>query len=206
MARIPIALAASLCIAGSLGQAGGQSVAAPTPVDGTFESSVDPPMQALATFIGLDEFQLTQLQQISFALEDEVFPLMLDSWNKRWQLSRQFRSEHPNAFAVLILEEGIKRIDQQIESAREQHRHQARALLSSDQIEELGRLEDALELSLAAHEAASVNLIEGPEGLPRGILSALFGLTLDLGLLGPFEDAGEVHPLQGALPTARPGR
>lgn len=182
MIKAPIALAAVLSTSVAVGQTvGGASPGIPfsADVDSRTGSASNP--GALASVLQLDEGQLESLRHLNFEFEDQLFPLMRDSWDKEWELRRLNRSKSPDESKVELILQEIEALYEQIQAVGVNHRERARALLKYRQLAALARLETALELSQAAQEAVCANLIATPGGYEYFAgLGALFGFRLGL--------------------------
>ena len=161
--RIPIVLAALLCC----GTAGGQEVTkVAEPDTGGGPSDTDPGLgyrSQLQELINLTEEQQEQITSINYALEDALFPIMLEAFQKYWELGRAFRAEPFDEAAVTTISADLERIEGRVDSVTREHRKMARALLNWQQLIVLGSLESALERHWAAQEAVHLNLIAQPE-------------------------------------------
>ena len=161
--RLPIVLAAFLCC----GTAFGQEVTYITnPGAGDATSDSDPGYgyhSALQELISLTDEQQQQLKSINYALEDAVFPITLESFQKYWELGRAFRTEPPDEATITMIAADLERIQARIASVTAEHRKMARAILNWQQLIVLGSLESALDLHPAAQEATLLNLIAVPE-------------------------------------------
>ena len=153
----------------------------------------------------LSDGQVARLREIQFSLEDESFPLFIETYQKAWEIQRAARSGETNepllemAFAELI------GIGEQIQSIATVHRQRARAVLASDQLVALDRLEKSLASLPAAYEAVHFNLISVPSygkndpaaeigfpGLGFGGFGSFGGI---FGIPGPFGDESRQQPL-----------
>ena len=182
MTKVPIAFAAILSTCVAVGQTLGGFAPGPPSVGG-LDSQV-PSISSHGTLVNvlqLDEGQLEGLRRLNFEAEEQLFPLVRDSWEKQWQLRRLSRSKSPDESKVKMILKEIQALNEQMQVVGATHRERARALLKYRQLTELGRLETALELSQAAQEALCANLIAlpGPYEFIVG-LGALFGLQFGL--------------------------
>jgi len=198
MTRTTIALTALLSVCIAVGQAAGVSSPGTSPGTDTV-SDADSTAKAaeLVSFLELNEGQVESLRLLEQQFEDELFPLARDSWEKEWQLRQLYRSDPPNKASADTLRQQIEALHEQVRSLGVRHREQSRALLSSPQIDELDRLERALELSRAAEDAVCANLLEAP---------AHYGSVLGLEALtwGPVGTAS--CGLGSGIPTVFGGR
>ena len=141
-----------------------------------------PPFECPPTLhdvLALNERQVERLQEVDFAREDDMFPLLQAQMEKQWELRRHLRGSDPNDGIVTMLFEDMRQIHEDMRRVNAKHRAAAMALLSANQKLALRRLEEAHELQFAAWEAIRFNLIETAGGFPFGF----FGLGLfDLGV------------------------
>ena len=129
--------------------------------------------------LALNEMQVKRLQEVDFAREDDMFPLLQAQMEKQWELRRHLRGSDPNEAIVTMLFEDMRQIHEDMRGVNAKHRAAAMALLSASQKLALRRLEEAHELQFAAWEAIRLNLIETEGGFPFGPFG--FGL-FDLGV------------------------
>lgn len=206
-AIVTVATVLSVCVA--VGQAGEGVSHGSDPGDGAVSEPDSLRNEAgLVSVVQLNEGQLESLRSLSFEFEDEIFPLMQDSWEKEWELRRLYRSKDADESRGDMIRQEIEALYERIYNAGVRHRERARALLSSQQVSVLGRLEMALELSAAAKEAVCANLISTPgdyEYVPG--LGALFGFQggfgpceFGLGLPPMFRGHPEVDDKTDAVP------
>ena len=153
----------------------------------------------------LNNWQVARLRKIQFSLEDETFPLLLESYQKAWEIRRAVRSGEANESFFDMADSELRGISEQIQSIAAMHRERSRAVLASDQLIALDRLERSLASLPAAYEAVHFNLIALPSygeddhepvlGLP-GIGFGGFGPFGGIfGILGPFGDESRRQPL-----------
>ena len=108
----------------------------------------------------LNEMQIKRLEEVDFAREDDLFPLLQDQREKQWELRRHRRGSDPNEAMDMMPVEDLKRIQGEIGKVNAKHRSAAMALLSASQKLALRRLAEAFELQFAAWDAIRFNLIE----------------------------------------------
>ena len=164
MTRVAIGLFAVLSIF-IVGVQADEAFSEGTPPTGDSDpvgGKIDNP-SGLAGILQLNEGQRMRLQSLSHEFEDEVFPLILRSGEKEWELRRLGRSQDSDASRGKMLIQEVDMLHEQIEAAGDRHRQRARALLSSQQISVLGKIEEAVELAQVAKEAACANLIVAPD-------------------------------------------
>lgn len=185
--RTPIVLAALLCCGTAVGQ---QVTYIADPGAGGATSDSDPGYGYQSRFqelLSLTDEQREQLSRINYALEDALFPIMLEAFQKYWELGRAFRAEPPDEATVTMLVADFERIEGRVDSVTSEHRKMARAILNWQQLIVLGSLEAALEQYWAAQETIQLNLIAPQDFLEPG------------GFLGPGDFFGGGAPfLSGA--------
>ena len=216
MTRVVIGLIAVLSICVAAAQTGGDFSPGMTPGGdsdprGDTDSFVDP--AGLVGVLQLNEGQRMRLQSLNHEYEDEVFPLIRDSWEKEWELRRLGRSQDSDTSKGEMLVQEVEMLYEQIRGAGDRHRERARALLSSQQISALDKIEEAIELTRAAVQAVCANLIATPDlGGPESdwIPKRLFGVELgfdscgvDLGIPPSFGGVLEVEGKADAVPIDR---
>ena len=142
MTRVTIAVATvlSVCVAAAQ-TAEGVSAGIPSG-----EGSVSGPdsisdTAGLVSVVQLNEGQLENLRRLNVEFEDELFPLMQDSWEKEWELRRLYRSKNADESRGDMIRQEIEALYERIRNVGVRNRERARALLSSQQISALGRLE-----------------------------------------------------------------
>ncbi len=164
----------------------------------------------LVSFLELTEGQIESLRLLKDQFEDELFPLVRDSWEKEWQLRQLYRSETPNETSAAMLHQQIETLYEQVRSLGARHREQSRALLKYKQLTALGRLETVLELAQAAEDAVCANLLEGPPpygGFFLGSAASAWGplgsppCGLGSGIPAAFGGRIERNDSGGALPS-----
>ena len=189
MTRVVIGLFAVLSIFVTAAQADG-GAAADTPPgghsdpSGGIDSFVNP--AGLVGVLQLNEGQRMRLQSISHEFEDEVFPLIQDVWEKEWELRRLGRSKDSDASSAEMLVQEVEMLYEQIRGGGDSHRQRSRALLSSQQISALDKLEEALELAQAAKQAVCANLIAAPSSLESGFEPGFDSCVLGFGIPAMF--------------------
>ena len=190
--RTPVVLAAFL----SCGIAVGQDVTyIANPGAGDATSGSDPGYghhSALQELIGLTDEQQEQLTSINHGLEDALFPIMLEAFQKYWELGRAFRTEPPDEATVMMITADFERIEARIAAVTAEHRKMARAILNWQQLIVLGSLESALEQYQPAREAIQLNLIAEPD---------IFGIA-EPDVFGP----GGFIPFDGGIALFPEGR
>ena len=153
----------------------------------------------------LSDWQVARLREIQFSLEDESFPLLIESYQKAWEIRRAVRSGEANESFFEMADADLIGISEQIQSIAAMHRRRARAVLASDQLVALDRLERSLASLPAAYEALHFNLIDVPSygeedrqpviGLPGFGFGGFGPFGSILGILGPFHDESRQQPL-----------
>ena len=199
MTKLPLAFAAILSTCVAVGQTlGGFSSGLP-PVGGAVPSFFI--HGTLVSVLQLDDGQLESLRNLNFEAEDQLFPLMRDSWEKQWELRRLSRSKSPDESKVEMILQELRALNEQMQVVGASHRERSRALLKYRQLTELGRLETALALSYAAQEALCANLIAPPG---PNVMIAELGLSVALPFGFPCGGIGLQREFLGS-PGAGPG-
>lgn len=161
--RTPIAMAALLCCGTALGQ---QVTYIAGPSAGGATSDSDPGYgyhSRLQEMISLTDEQQEQLSSINYALQDALFPIYLEAFQKYWELERAFRTDPPDEGTVTMIAADLERIEGRAAGVTSEHRKMARAILNWQQLIVLGSLEVALEQYWPAQEAIQLNLIAEPD-------------------------------------------
>ncbi|MDE0104942.1 MAG: hypothetical protein OXN89_21395 [Bryobacterales bacterium] len=155
-------------------------------------------MNELRQELLLTVWQVARLRDIQFSLEDETFPLLIESYEKAWEIRRAVRSGEVSESFLDMADAELTGISERIQSIAAMHRQRARAVLASDQLVALDRLERSLASLPAAYEAVHFNLFSLPSygeddgeaiiGFPGfgfgsfGPIGGIFGIP------GPFGD------------------
>ena len=166
-----------------------------------------PPFECPPTLhdvLALNERQVERLQEVDFAREDDMFPLLQAQMEKQWELRRHLRGSDPNDGIVTMLFEDMRQIHEDMRRVNAKHRAAAMALLSANQKLALRRLEEAHELQFAAWEAIRFNLIETAGRFPRSASLGSACLTLSVPEQGlSISGAGQTTtPRSRTVPTA----
>ncbi len=119
--------------------------------------------EALISEIGLDEAQIDQLRANNQSLREQVRPLTQDAAEKRRQLRGEMRNDPPNPTVIGQLTMELEAIQAQVQTVRATFQESARAVLTQDQVDALGPIEDALALAQASRQAVALNLVSSPE-------------------------------------------
>ena len=117
--------------------------------------------EALIEELGLAESQIDQLRANNQSFREQVRPLAQDAAAKRRELRQEKRSESPNETVLGTLTMELEEIQAQIEGVRAAFRASARAILTTDQVNALGPIEDAVALGQAGRQAVVLNLVSG---------------------------------------------
>ena len=177
--RTPVVLATFLCCGIAVGQ---EVTYIANPGAGDATSGSDPDYghhSALQELISLTDEQKKELSSINYALEDALFPITLEAFQKFWELGRAFRAEPPDEATVMMIAADFERIEARIAGVTAEHRKMARAILSWPQLIVLGSLESALKQYQAAQEAIQLNLIAEPDIFgPEGFIPFDGGIPL----------------------------
>lgn len=177
--RTPVVLATFLCCGIAVGQ---EVTDIANPGAGDATSGSDPGYgyhSALQELISLTDEQREQLLSINYALEDALFPITLEAFQKYWELGQAFRTEPPDEATVMMITADFERIEARITAVTADHRKMARAILNWQQLIVLGSLESALEQYQAAQGAIQLNLIAEPDIFwPEGFIPFDGGIAL----------------------------
>lgn len=120
------------------------------------------PSHRLQQELALNEQQIQRVTELSWAHEDETYPLFLQQFEKGWELTRLLRSPEPNEAMLKMIYDDMERIHEEVRQVRAKYRSMLRAILSKEQLAVLSRLENALQVMPAAWEAVYLNLIDEP--------------------------------------------
>lgn len=207
MTRVVIGLVAVLSISVAVVQAdegvsSGMPPSGASDPAGDTDSFVNP--AGLYGILQLNEGQRMRLQSLSHEFEDEVFPLIQDAWEKEWELRRVGRSKDLDASRGDMLVQEVEMLYEQIRGVGDRHRERARALLSSQQVSVLDKLEEALELTQAAKQAVCANLIASPDGPEYGFETGFDSCVLGLGVPAIFGEHVKVDGDADAVPIDQP--
>lgn len=126
------------------------------------DDAVHVPEELIAE-IDLTEAQIEQLRANKESLREQVRPLTQDAAEKRRELRTEMRNDPPNPTVIGQLTVELEAIQAQIETVRATFQESARTLLTQDQIDALGPIEDAVALAQAGRQAVALNLVSGPE-------------------------------------------
>ena len=129
--------------------------------------------EALNSYLNLTEQQVAELKTARQTSREESRPIMQALREKGQALREEMRMESPNPGVIGDLTVEVKDLRDQLKAARTAQRNQLLGLLTEEQrgqVEELERVMEELErvisLQAAAHQAAAMNFIEGPERSP----------------------------------------
>ena len=150
MTRILAALATLFCIGGAFAQAPQDDVRVRVP-------------EALQQTLSLNDSQIDRLRENDRAFRDEVRPLVRAYSDKARELRVETRADPPNESVIGTVTMELEDLRQQIEDVRASYQESSRALLSSQQLSIVARIEDAAGLLDAVQEAISFNLVAAPE-------------------------------------------
>jgi len=123
--------------------------------------------EALIAEIDLTEAQIELLRANNESLREQVRPLTQDAAEKRRELRTEMRNDPPNPTVIGQLTVDLEAIQAQIEAFRATFQDSARTVLSQDQVDALGPIEDAVALAQAGRQAVALNLVSGAEDGPR---------------------------------------
>lgn len=131
-----------------------------------------PNLQALKTYLNLTDAQVTSLQTVQTSLRNAIQPLAQDLAAKTKALREENSKTTPDPNVVSQLKADIASLRSQIQTQRSNYQGQAQAVLTTDQVTALNKLEEALKLVVVAREAVALDLISGPEGFGAGMMRA----------------------------------
>ena len=150
MIRILAALTTLFCIGGAFAQVPQNDVRIRVP-------------EALQQTLSLHDSQIDRLRENDRAFRDEVRPLVRAYSDKARELRSETRADPPNESVIGTVTMELEDLRQQIEDLRARYQETGRALLSSQQLSILVRIQDAAGLLDAVQEAISFNLVAAPE-------------------------------------------
>ncbi|MFN8007432.1 MAG: periplasmic heavy metal sensor [Terriglobia bacterium] len=122
-----------------------------------------PSFDALKTFLQLTDKQVQDLTALQTSFRDAVKPIHEQIRTKEKDLHTEMGKGSPDSALVAQLLVDIKGLRSQIKSKRDELRPQLLALLSDSQKNSLATLQQALTLQQTAHQAARLDLIDGPQ-------------------------------------------
>jgi len=137
-----------------------------------------PRVNELKEMLALTEQQMTNLAAIQKEMREATRPITEDLRALSQQLRDVMKSDPIDETAAADLRAAIEAKREEMEAAREESRLAAHTILSSDQMEILSKLEEALALQRAAQQAVTLNLIEGSDygrGFGRGMAGRNMG-------------------------------
>jgi Spy/CpxP family protein refolding chaperone len=158
--RINAMALAVLAFAGALFSQGGFPPPGPPP-DGVRTEQVK-------TYLVLTDQQLQDLAAIQSSLRDAADPLMQQIGEKRQALRQALQQDTVDSSLVSQLRTEIENLQTQLQSLRASYRPKAQAVLTDQQKASLATLQQAMDLMPTAFQAASLNLLDTPEGFPGG--------------------------------------
>ena len=150
MTRILATLTTLSCIGGAFAQAPQNDVRIRVP-------------EALQQTLSLNDSQIDRLRENDRAFRDEVRPLVRAYSDKARELRAETRADPPNESVIGTVTMELEDLGHQIEDLRATYQESGRALLSSQQLSILARIQDAAGLLDAVQEAISFNLVAAPE-------------------------------------------
>lgn len=134
-----------------------------------------PRLDALKSYLQLSDKQVQDITSLLSSFRSTVQPIHQQIMTKQQSLKQEMAKASPDSNVVAQLLVDIKNLKSQIKTQRDGLRPQMLALLSDVQKNSLSALEQALSLQQAAHQAAALDMIEGPqdnasspEGFARG--------------------------------------
>jgi hypothetical protein len=126
----------------------------------------NPPLDALKSYLQLNDKQVTDLTALLATFRDTVKPIHEQIMAKEKELRQEMGKASPDSSLVAQLMVDVKNLRGQIKSKRSELSPQLLALLSDTQKGLLSNLQQALSIAQAAHQAAALGLIEGPANAP----------------------------------------
>jgi Spy/CpxP family protein refolding chaperone len=121
-------------------------------------------LEALKSYLNLTDAQVTALQTVQTSLRTALQPLAQDLAAKTKALRDENGKATPDPNVVAQLKADITSLRDQIQTQRTSFQAQAQAVLTTDQLAALTKLEQALKLLVVAREAAALDLITLPGG------------------------------------------
>ena len=122
--------------------------------------------EALNSYLNLTEQQVVDLKTARQASREESRPIMQALREKGRALREEMRMESPNPGVIGDLTVEVKDLRNQLKAARTAQRGELLGLLNEEQRAQVEELERVMSLQAAAHQAAAMNFIEGPERGP----------------------------------------
>ena len=122
--------------------------------------------EALNSYLNLTEQQVAELKTARQTSREESRPIMQALREKGQALREEMRMESPNPGVIGDLTVEVKDLRDQLKAARTAQRNQLLGLLTEEQRGQVEELERVISLQAAAHQAAAMNFIEGPERSP----------------------------------------
>lgn len=120
---------------------------------------------AVQTYLSLTDAQIASLKQLKQSEMAELKPIFSQIGPLRQSLRTQEQASGADATAVGKLVLSIQTLEQQAAPIRASFQQQALAVLTPAQKTQLAALQSAAALMPAIHEAGSLNLLTGPEGV-----------------------------------------
>ena len=118
------------------------------------------------SYLNLTEQQVAELKTARQTSREESRPIMQALREKGQALREEMRMESPNPGVIGDLTVEVKDLRDQLKAARTAQRNQLLGLLTEEQRGQVEELERVISLQAAAHQAAAMNFIEGPERSP----------------------------------------
>ena len=122
-----------------------------------------PNFNELKSFLQLSDKQVSDLTTLQTSFRDAVKPIFQQIRSKEMDLKTEMGKGTPDSTLVAQLLVDIKGLKSQVQSKRDELRPQLLALLSEPQKSSLATLQQALTLQRTAHQAAGLDLIDGPK-------------------------------------------
>ncbi len=132
---------------------------------GTFRRG-EPTYDELQEIMGLSDQQVEDLKAVNTAFRESIQPLAGDLSDLRGALREQVQSDTPDVTLIEQLQAEIQNIKDQIHQQADEFRAAALGILTSEQVDTLAALDEALSVQGAIRDAIGLNLLEVSDG-PR---------------------------------------
>ena len=116
--------------------------------------------------MGLSDQQVEDLKAVNTAFRESIQPLAGDLSDLRGALREQVQSDTPDVTLIEQLQAEIHNIKDQIHQQADEFRAAALGILTSEQVDTLAALDEALSVQGAIRDAIGLNLLEVSDG-PR---------------------------------------
>ena len=125
-------------------------------------------LDALKSYLQLSDQQVQDMTALLTTFRTSVQPIHQQIMTDQTQLKQELVKSSPDSNVVAQLLVDVKNLRAQIKTKRDALRPQLLAVLSDSQKNSLSTLQQALSVQQAAHQAAALDLIEGPQGGAHG--------------------------------------